>query len=155
MGARIEVEKRNLRGLLAEADTGGEKNESLKRRVREAVLSMSKAAMALQEGIKEVDQGHKAMEMTRLASFPMEDLMERQRVELEAATESLSELRGNVAEARRELEESKRLLGAALREARAATGGAGSEPPIDVANKWREGNLPGQKEAIEVRQKKF
>ena len=80
--------------------------------------------------------------------------MERQRVGLEAATESLSELRGNVAEARRELEESKRLLGAALREARAATGGSGSEPPIDVANKWREGNLPGQKEAIEVRQKK-
>ena len=155
VGARIEVEKRNLRGLLAEADTSGEKNESLKRRVREAVLGMSRAAMALQEGIKEVDQGQKAMEMTRLASFPMEDLMERQRVELEAATESLSELRGNVAEARRELEESKRLLGAALREARAATGGGGSEPPIDVANKWREGNLPGQKETIEVRQKKF
>ena len=66
---------------------------------------MSKAVVALQEGIKEVDQGQKAMEMTRLASFPMEDLMERQRVELEAATESLSELRGNVAEARRELEE--------------------------------------------------
>jgi len=148
-GARIEVEKRNLRGLLAEADTNGEK-EILKRRVREAVLGMSKAVVALQEGIKEVDQGQRAMEMTRLASFPMEDLVEQQRAELEAASETLSELRVKVRDAGRELEESKRLLGSALREARAATGGAGSEPPIDVANRWREENLPGQKEAVEV-----
>ena len=148
-GARIEVEKRNLRGLLAEADTSGEK-EGLKRRVREAVLGMSKAVVSLQEGIREVDQGQRAMELTRLASFPMEDLVEQQRRELEAASESLSELRMKVRDAGRELEESKRLLGAALREARAATGGAGNEPPIDVANKWREENLPGQKEAIEV-----
>ena len=151
-GARIEVEKRNLRGLLAEADTNGEK-DILKRRVREAVLGMSKAVVALQEGIKEVDQGQRAMEMTRLASFPMEDLVEQQRAELEAASETLSELRVKVRDAGRELEESKRLLGSALREARAATGGAGSEPPIDVANRWREENLPGQKEAVEVTEK--
>ena len=148
-GARIEVEKRNLRGLLAEASTSGQV-EVLHRRVKEAVLGMSKAVVALQDGIREVDEGQRAMEMTRLASFPMEDLVERQRQELAAASENLSDLRRRVGEAGRELEESKRLLGSTLREARVATGGAGTEPPINVTNKWREEDLPGQKEAIEV-----
>ena len=148
-GARIEVEKRNLRGLLAEASTSGQV-EALHRRVKEAVLGMSKAVVALQDGIREVDEGQRAMEMTRLASFPMEDLVERQRQELVAASENLSDLRRRVGEAGRELEESKRLLGSTLREARVATGGAGTEPPINVTNKWREEDLPGQKEAIEV-----
>ena len=67
-----------------------------------------------------------------------------------AASENLSDLRRRVGEAGRELEESKRLLGSTLREARVATGGAGTEPPINVTNKWREEDLPGQKEAIEV-----
>ena len=148
-GARIEVEKRNLRGLLAEASTSGQV-EVLHRRVKEAVLGMSKAVVALQDGIREVDEGQRAMEMTRLASFPMEDLVERQRQELAAASENLSDLRRRVGEAGRELEESKRLLGSTLREARVATGAAGTEPPINVTNKWREEDLPGQKEAIEV-----
>ena len=148
-GARIEVEKRNLRGLLAEANTSGQV-EVLHRRVKEAVLGMSKAVVALQDGIREVDEGQRAMEMTRLASFPMDDLVERQRQELAAASENLSDLRRRVGEAGRELEESKRLLGSTLREARVATGGAGTEPPINVTNKWREEDLPGQKEAIEV-----
>ena len=148
-GARIEVEKRNLRGLLAEASTSGQV-EALHRRVKEAVLGMSKAVVALQDGIREVDEGQRAMEMTRLASFPMEDLVERQRQELAAASENLSDLRRRVGEAGRELEEMKRLLGSTLREARVATGGAGTEPPINVTNKWREEDLPGQKEAIEV-----
>ena len=43
------------------------------------------------------------------------------------------------------------MLSAALRDAREVTGASGSEPPQELAAKWEAEQLPGQKEAIEVK----
>ena len=43
------------------------------------------------------------------------------------------------------------VLAAALREAREVTGASGSEPPQELAARWEAEQLPGQKEAIEVK----
>ena len=43
------------------------------------------------------------------------------------------------------------MLSAALRDAREVTGASGSEPPQELAAKWEAEQLPGQKEASEVK----
>ena len=147
--ARLEVERKNLRQLMATVSLEGEREE-LRRSVKPAVRQMARSVVLLQAAIGEVDQGGRAMELARLANRPMDELVEVRQAAVEAAQEGLKELKEGVKSSIRELEGSKQELGAALREAREATGSAGNEAPPELAARWAEQGLPGQKEAIEV-----
>ena len=147
--ARLDVERKKLRQLMATASLEGEREE-LRRSVKPAVRQMARSVALLQAAIREVDQGGRAMELARLANRPMDELVEGRQAAVEAAQEGLKELREGVKGATRELEGSKQELGAALREAREATGSGGNEAPQELAARWAEQGLPGQKEAIEV-----
>ena len=150
IGGRIEAEKRNLRVLLAEADLGGERR-ALAARIVPSVKSMVKAVRLLQVAIKEVDERTKTIELVKIANRPMEDLVEQRQAALDAATEGLKGLKEGVKAAAKEYEAAKQVLSAALREAREVTGASGSEPPQELAARWEAEQLPGQKEAIEVK----
>merc|ERR1719239_1862454 len=94
IGGRIEVEKRNLRVLLAEADLGGERR-ALAARIVPSVKSMVKAVRLLQVAIKEVDERTKTIELVKIANRPMEDLVEQRQAALDAATEGLKGHQGS------------------------------------------------------------
>jgi len=47
-------------------------------------------------------------------------------------------------------EDSKQVLSAALREAKASTGSVATEPPAEVSARWEQEQFPSQREAIEV-----
>ena len=150
ISGRIEVEKRNLRVLLAEADLGGERR-ALAAKIVPSVKSMVKAVRLLQVAIKEVDNRTKTFELVKIANWPMEEMVEQRQVALDAAMDGLKLLKEGVKAAAKEYESAKQVLSAALREAREVTGASGSEPPQELVARWEAEQLPGQKEAIDVK----
>merc|ERR1712106_596340 len=93
-----------------------------------------------------------AMELCRLASQPLEEVLEEKIKALDAAVESVKELKVEMENMARELEEGMQALGAALREANCVTGVGQKrdEPPADVADSWEKEKLPIRVEDIEV-----
>ena len=148
-GARIEVEKRNLRQLLAEGSSDQER--AVKRAgVKPSVKQMIKSVQLLQHAIGEVERGQTAVELLRLAARPMEELVEERKAALATAMESLKGLKAEVTVASQELDEAKQVLRVALSEAKAATGSHGNEPATELVAKWEKERLPSGREEIEV-----
>lgn len=150
INGKIEVEKRNLRVMLSEADLGGERR-ALAARVVPAVKKMVESVRLLQMAIKEVDDRSKTIELVKIANRPMEELVEQRQTALSTATEGLKGLKAEVTSASKDYEAAKQVLAAVLREAREVTGASGSEAPQALQARWEAEQLPSQKEAIEVK----
>lgn len=92
------------------------------------------------------------MELCRLASLPMEELLEEKVKALDAAVESVKELKVEMEDMARQLEEGMQALGIALREAKNVTGAGQKkdEPPAEVLQLWEQESLPSRVEDIEV-----
>ena len=109
INAKIEVEKRNLRVLLAEADLGGERI-ALAARAVPTVKKMVDAVRLLQAAIKEVDERSKTIELAKIANRPMDELVEQRQAALDAATEGLKGLKEGLKAASKDYEAAKQVL---------------------------------------------
>merc|ERR1712142_1073437 len=142
--AKIETQKKTLRQLMAASTMDDEKQEM--------VLQMVKSTEQLQLAIAEANKERLAMELCRLASLPMEELLEEKVKALDAAVESVKELKVEMEDMARQLEEGMQALGIALREAKNVTGAGQKkdEPPAEVLQLWEQESLPSRVEDIEV-----
>lgn len=149
--AKIETQKKTLRQLMAASTMDEEKQEMLSKR-KKMVLQMVKSTEQLQLAIAEANKERLAMELCRLASLPMEELLEEKVKALDVAVESVKELKVEMEDMARQLEEGMQALGIALREAKNVTGVGHKkdEPPAEVLQLWEQESLPSRVEDIEV-----
>jgi len=149
--AKIETQRKALRQLMAAATMEEEKQEMLNKR-KKMVMQMVKSTEQLQMAISEANKQRLAMELCRLASVPMEELLEEKVKALDVALESIKELKVEMEDMARQLEEGMQALGIALREAKNVTGVGQKrdEPPPDVLGMWDQEKLPNRVEDIEV-----
>ena len=149
--ARVEAQRVNLRRLVGEAGVQQERS-GVRREVAGLVRQMVKSVSQLRLAIGET-QGHQvAVEVGRLGTPGVEAVLVEASRAVESAMERGRGLREELEGAERELEESKKVLGLALREAVACTG-AGErrdEAPASVVEKWGEAELPSSREELEV-----
>jgi len=150
-GAKIEVQRKTLRKEMAGSSMEKEKEEKVAKR-KKMVMQMVKSAQQLQAAIAEANKVRLAMELCRLAAQPLEEIIEEKVKALDAAVESVKELKVEMEKMAREMEEGMQALGAALREAKAATGVGQKrdEPPAEVTSMWEKEQLPSRVEDIEV-----
>eukprot|EP00092_Neocalanus_flemingeri_P024188 GFUD01026235.1.p1 GENE.GFUD01026235.1~~GFUD01026235.1.p1 ORF type:complete len:1076 (+),score=430.02 GFUD01026235.1:59-3286(+) len=149
--AKIEAQRKLLRQQMAESSMEREKEEKVANR-KGMVVRMVKSAQQLQAAIAEANKVRMAMELCRLAAQPLEEIIEEKVKAYEAAVESVKEMKVEMENMARELEEGMQALGAALREAKAATGVGQKrdEPPTEVVQVWEKEKFPSRVEDIEV-----
>jgi len=149
--AKIETQRKLLRQQMAGSSMEKEKDEKLANR-KGMVVQMVKSAEQLQVAIAEGSKVRLALELCRLASQPLEEIIEEKAKAVEAAEDSVKELKVEMENMARELEEGMQALGAALREAKTATGVGKKrdEPPTEVVDMWEKEKLPSRVEDIEI-----
>jgi len=149
--AKIETQRKSLRQVMAGASMDEEREELAAKR-KQKVMQMVKSTEQLQMAIAEANKVRIAMELCRLASLPMEELLEEKVKALDAAVESVKELKIDMEDMARQLEEGMQALGTALREAKNLTGVGQKrdEAPAEVMEMWEREKLPNRVEDIEV-----
>merc|ERR1719186_2329407 len=138
---RQEAQINAKRGMLRKA-LAVKGNEDEKKRVednrKKMIRDMVKAADKLKASIAEGTKARLAMDKNRLVSTPLQEVIDQKQAALNAAIEAVEELRANLVQCTQVLDEAKAAMGAALKEAKSATG-VGREkdkPPEDIKEAW-------------------
>jgi len=141
--ALIENHRRDLRRKMAEAGSNNEKQEkeALKKTI---VTQQVRSVQQLQKAISESNEIRLKMELFRLASQPLDEIIQRKTDEFNEAKENIKDLKRAVEDLEREYIMVRDTMKDLQREAVRITGqGARKEdPPEDVKKRWAEEKVP-------------
>jgi len=141
--AKINQQKLSLRKALAIKGNEEEKKRvegSRKKMIRDMVKAADKLKVSISEGTK----ARLTMDRNRLVASPLQEVIDQKQAALNTAVEAVEELRTNLNQCTQILDEAKAAMGAALREAKAATGVGKDKdkPPEKVKEDWDALDVP-------------
>jgi len=141
--ALIENHRRDLRRKMAEVGSNNakEEKEAMKKTF---VAQQVRSVQQLQKAISESNDMRIKMEVLRLASEPLDEIIQRKTVEYNEAKDNIKDLKRDVEDLEREYLTVKDVLKDLQREAARITGqGARREdPPDHVKERWLEEKIP-------------